>query len=433
MARFKMPGVGPLRSGLIMVCVAGAALAITGFIVMAERPIKIRIATGARSGTYYPLGVGLAEALEHDTDDNIRASVLETGGSMQNLALLRSRRCELALVQNDTPTPRSVQMIAPIFPEVLHIVAREGIDDLSELRDARLAGGAEGSGTARLIEKVLHHYGVRVRMVHPSVSEEGALFRQGRVDAVALVSGLRAAAVDELLRVRGAHLVSLASPGAGSALEGFEINYPFASPAIIPQGTYGREPTLPIGTVSVHAILVARSDLDDDLVYDITQALYTNRMMLMRHHEVAHYLREDYDPSEIGFPLHPGADAYRRRDEPSFLERYSEMLSFLFGLSMAFGSAILGLRQLLSRVRRKGIEGYYRRVEEAVDSIEKASPDDLLRYADTLRQLQRDALRDLMADRLEANQSFTIFQDYLRTELLGIEQRIADVTRRSVP
>ncbi|MBX3275062.1 MAG: TAXI family TRAP transporter solute-binding subunit [Sandaracinaceae bacterium] len=399
-----------------------ASIALAAYFVTRPRDVTLRIATAGRGGTYYPIGEGIAAAIERDVP-GVRVTVLETSGTVENHELLARGGCELALVQNDTPATSPARAVAPIYPEVLHVVARAGIDDLDALRGRRIAGGAEGSGTARLVASVLGHFGLagRVAVVHPTTADAVAAFRRGELDAVALVAALRADAVDELLAVDGAHLLSLGPPGVpGSTLDGFEVNFPFVVPALVPQGAYGRHPATAVGTVGLRAVLVARPDLDAELVHDVTRAIYENRVEMMRHHRAARHITERYDPAELRFALHPGAEAYLRRDQPSFLQRNAPALSFAFATFMATLSALLGLRQHLVRRRRRRIDEYYRRVEA---SVAEADPS---QGARALRELQREALRELIADRLEANQAFTIFQDYLRSELAALERRLEE-------
>ena len=58
------------------------------------------------------------------------------------------------------------------------------------------------------------------------------------------------------------------------------------------------------------------------------------------------------------------------------------------------------------------------------------SVDELIAHREALRGLQRKAFAELVAERLEANDSFTIFQDYVASERRAIEVRIADFPDR---
>jgi len=409
--------------------VLAVILAAGSFFVMRPSKVHVRIATAGRGGTYHPLGLGIAEALDDDLPDRVSTEVLETAGSVQNLEMLERGECEIALVQNDTPGGDDIRLLMPVYREVLHMVVREDIRSLDDLRGRRFAGGAEGSGTARLVESVFEHFGVleEVTIIHPSTSGAVEAYRAGEVDGVGLVSGLRSSAVDVLLEEEGTHLLSIAPPDVvGSNLDGYQVNYPFARASLIPEGAYGRAPDQAIGTISVHALLVAHEDLDRDLVYDITRAIYRNRVELMHRQKVAREITERFDPSEYRYSLHDGAEAYLRRDEPTFWQRWGTAVSFSFAIMTAFFSALLGLRRWFASTRRTNIEGYYTRVEAAVGAVSDAdSPESDLRDAATaLEELHRAALRDLRAGRLEANQSFTIFQDYLTAELEKLNRRI---------
>ena len=82
-------------------------------------------------------------------------------------------------------------------------------------------------------------------------------------------------------------------------------------PAEIPAGAYpGVERAVPV--VAVRNLLVARSDLPDDLVYDITRAIFEHHAELVAVHPEARKLTLEsavkYSPARF----HPGAIRYYR-------------------------------------------------------------------------------------------------------------------------
>ena len=95
------------------------------------------IATGSKSGVYFPVGETLARIIK-DTYPNININVVETAGSVQNLQMLNEGKIDMALVQNDIAfyasqgekmfdknKITSINGIATIFPEVVQIIVRK--------------------------------------------------------------------------------------------------------------------------------------------------------------------------------------------------------------------------------------------------------------------------------------------------------------------
>src|SRR5688572_28403788 len=123
--------------------------------------VELRIATAGRGGTYFPLGESIADILDAELGDSVRAEAIETAGSIDNVARLEAGEDELASVQNDTPAGHVIRTIAPLYDEVMQTVVRDGvgIDRLEELRGHVVSIGAEGSGTAILAQRLLEHFG----------------------------------------------------------------------------------------------------------------------------------------------------------------------------------------------------------------------------------------------------------------------------------
>ena len=101
-------------------------------------------------------------------------------------------------------------------------------------------------------------------------------------------------------------------PIARELIEGLRTGQPFLTPVTIPALTYPNQDE-PVSSVAVKATLVAASSVDADLVYRITDAVFSNVADLMAHHPRA----TDIDPDRaqrledgMAIDLHPGAARY---------------------------------------------------------------------------------------------------------------------------
>jgi hypothetical protein len=70
----------------------------------------------------------------------------------------------------------------------------------------------------------------------------------------------------------------------------------------------------PVQTLAVGAHWVTRADIDDDLVFGITRALWhpSSQVVLANAHERGSEIRLEDALSGIAIPLHPGAERFYR-------------------------------------------------------------------------------------------------------------------------
>ena len=106
----------------------------------------------------------------------------------------------------------------------------------------------------------------------------------------------------------GCELIPIDGPQVDRLLE----NYRFFAKDVIPAGTYDDVPETP--TVSVGAQWVVAAEVDEDLVYGITKALWHEnaRKLLDDGHAKGRAITLETALDGIGIPLHPGAARYYR-------------------------------------------------------------------------------------------------------------------------
>ncbi len=158
-----------------------------------------RIGTGGTSGTYYPIGGIIANAISNppgslDCDKGgscgvpgLVALVQSSSGSIVNVEGIASGAFEMALSQadiaywayngsglyhHDEPN-NSLRAIANLYPESLHVVVRRdaGIKDIAGLVGKHVSLGEKGSGTLVESEAILKAYGLsKNRKARPACS-----------------------------------------------------------------------------------------------------------------------------------------------------------------------------------------------------------------------------------------------------------------------
>lgn len=404
-----------------------------------ESAQQIVIATGPESGTYHALGLAMARVLEAEGVAQ-SVQVIATEGSVANMGFVggSDRRADFAFVQSDARPDGGVRLIAQLYQEILHVlvatrVAGE-IVTLNDLAGRRVSLGTNGSGTRSVAERVIEHFGITVGedlAIPPEQVVEGLV--DGTIDAAFFLSAIPSAIVEELCERDAVRFLTLGDAQLrGNATDALELVFPSLTNSVIPRSTYENLPTDPVATVQVAALLVASSDLDTDLVRTVTSTLFVNRSRLIESDEgrgtAARRIRERFQPEAVLIPYHDGAVDYYRRSDPPFIVEYAETLSFILTVMVGLFSVGVAAREWMRRKMKNRIDLFYVEVEELTTEIDDLSLDELLAHREALRDLQRRAFAELVSERLEANESFTIFQDYVASERVTISARIAEKT-----
>jgi len=403
---------------------------------------EIVIATGPDTGTYHALGMALARVLE-GAGVVQTAEVRATGGSVANMDLIGSvdGGVDLAFVQSDTPAPTRARLVAPLYNEVLHILVSKVVADevrtLFDLRGRRVSLGPEGSGTRQLSKRVLAHFGVEIGedlVLLPGEATAGLI--DGSVHAAFVLNAIPARMVAALAEKDAVRFLSLGDAQEyGNEADALALVFPSIRGTTIPRSTYVRLPARPVRTIEVSAMLIARSDLDPNLVRSIAATIFENRTgaggLEGTDLVVASRIRENYRPGAVAIPFHEGAVAYYHREEPPFFVEYAEAMSLGLTLLVGAYSGYIALREWMRRRMKNRLDAYLLEVERQTEDLGSLSLDELMEHRDALDQVRHRAFSDLVTERLMADESFTIFQNHLRDEFAAIEARIQEKTTPS--
>ncbi len=325
--------------GLRLSCLA-VALSLAGAEIAGAQEIRFfRIATGGTSGTYFPIATLIASAISSPPGSRacedggscgvpgLLAVAQSTQGSVENVALIQSGTVESGFSQADIaywayhgqglyrdrgPSSR-LRAIANLYPESVHVVVRRdgGIARIQDLRGKRVSLGPEESGTVVDARIVLDAYGVGAWEYTASYLQTGPasdLMRKGQLDAFFVVGGHPISAVAQLADDMPIDLLSVDGPEADRLL----TDHPFFVPSTIPQGIYTGVPARL--TLTVGAQWLVSADVEDDVIYGITRALWhrTTRRLLDGGHPDGRLIRLDTALDGIAIPLHDGAARYYR-------------------------------------------------------------------------------------------------------------------------
>lgn len=193
------------------------ALALIGFVWALSAmdpapPGKIRFAAGAPGGAYHAYAERYQRLLE---DQGIEVELVDTAGSIDNLRLLEEGMADVAIVQGGLARPEDAEILRSaggIFEEPFWIFVRADhpAESFSDLRDARLSIGVEGSGTRALALSIQQQYGgawpEAARQKLGSTDSQAALFA-GEIDAAAFAAAPDAPYIQALMRSKDVRLL----------------------------------------------------------------------------------------------------------------------------------------------------------------------------------------------------------------------------------
>jgi hypothetical protein len=316
------------RIGLVvLVTLVAGALAVPAELAAQQRRL-VTIASGWVVGVYYPLAGAMSRIAYTTKDLNLRATVESSGASVANAQLISTGDADFALLQNDIAyyayqgatlaafkdkPVRNMGGVFTIYPELVHIVATQasGVKSVADLRGKRVVLGPHGSGTEQNALQILEIYGLREadlgRAERIDAAAAADQLKDGRVDAAFFTTGLGAAVIVDTFLSGKTMLVPV---GAAEA-EALRKKYPFYTLEKVPANTYkGQERE--VTTPAVMAMMVARTDLPEDLVYRFTKAIFDNLAQFHAAHAAAKHLRLETALNGMPIPLHAGAARFFR-------------------------------------------------------------------------------------------------------------------------
>ncbi|MDD4756895.1 MAG: TAXI family TRAP transporter solute-binding subunit, partial [Prolixibacteraceae bacterium] len=125
------------------------------------------------------------------------------------------------------------------------------------------------------------------------------------VDCAVVAAGVPTSAVVDVSTSLDVRLVDLDT----KVMEEFLKDRPFLHITQIPKGTY-RGIDVDVSAAASPALLVARDDVKDEMVYAITKAIFDNLDTIVASHVQGKMLKLETALNAMSIPLHPGAEKY---------------------------------------------------------------------------------------------------------------------------
>ena len=304
----------------------------------AQAPQFFRIGTGGTAGTYYPVGGMIANAISSPPGSRpcdqggscgvpgLVATAVASNASVANVNAINGGQMESGFTQSDVaywaytgtgiyegrPKVEVLRAITNLFPESFHIVVRKGagVKSMTDLKGKRVSLDEPGSGTLVDARIILAAFGITekdIKAEYLKPNQAGDKMKDGGLDAFFFVGGYPTSAISELASAGGG--IELV-PVAGPEVDKMRQQYGFFSPDTIPANTY--KGIGEVKTIAVGAQWVTSAKQPDQLVYEITKAIWNDnsRKLLDAGHAKGKVITKANATAGAGIPFHPGAEKY---------------------------------------------------------------------------------------------------------------------------
>ncbi|MBN1364739.1 MAG: TAXI family TRAP transporter solute-binding subunit [Syntrophaceae bacterium] len=301
----------------------------------------LRLATGNKSGVYYPLGIAIAEVAK---EANLSIEVLQSGGSIENLHWLSQGNAELCFAQSDAVyyafhgagrfagKKSNIRAIASFYTEPVQIVIRKSLQlkDISEFKGKRISVGPAGGGSEANALAILEASGITINEIHLlNLNYDDTLkaLNENKVDICFITSGIPSDVIKDILKNGAAHLFEI-KPDLLARL--IEID-PFFIITSIPAGTYAQQYEN-ITTVGVSAQLVARADLPHDAAYKLIQTIFIRADVITVKFPQIGNINIRHVFKGIAIPVAEGALTFYQEKGLYRAELYKQLLNYVLAL-----------------------------------------------------------------------------------------------------
>lgn len=308
--------------------VLATAFAAATTIAMAEETQFVSIGTGGVTGVYYPAGGSICRMLNKDRKEHgIRCSVESTGGSGYNVNSIRAGELEFGVAQSDVqaaaiqgtgqfegnPFPE-LRSVFSLHPEPIHLMARadSGIKSFDDLKGKRVNIGNPGSGNRSMMELLMAEKGWTTAdfafAAELKSSEMSQALCDDKFDVTIFVAGLPNGSAQEATTTCDVRMIPLTDEASLNVQQ----KHSEFSQAIIPGGMYTGNPD-DVVTFGPKATIVTSANVSDEVVYQMTKAVFENFESFQRLHPAFAPLQKlEMVHSSLVAPLHPGAEKYYR-------------------------------------------------------------------------------------------------------------------------
>jgi TRAP transporter TAXI family solute receptor len=281
------------KQDYLLVLVSFFAIIVFGLSTTAFAQKKaLTIATAGMSGNWYPFGGGISKIINDNFPDKYTATVVTSTGTQENVRRIDKGQVPFAL-GSARQCYEAYKGVPPLFKKPLRISgiaahygafyalltnAKRGIKTIADIKKnkAKISTYLPGHEIADIAENyVLEANGIKIEdfdLVQYDFSEALANFKDGHIDGFFAPVSLGMASVTELTRTKKVNWVEFGDAAFDKiSKSSFGQLYPVIT---VPANSFPHQSDYK--TIGYQYQIIADPSLSEELVYDITKALWEN-------------------------------------------------------------------------------------------------------------------------------------------------------------
>ncbi|MDD2372361.1 MAG: TAXI family TRAP transporter solute-binding subunit [Syntrophomonadaceae bacterium] len=289
----------------------------------AAKVTNASFSTGAQSGTYYPLGVAIANVWTN-AGIGLNVTAEATGGSIENVRMMGSGQTDVGFVESliadwaytgkeafKDKKIENVRGLISLYPNTVQTVVKvkSGITKYTDLKGKKVAVGIQGSSSPLALQVILESYGLSMSDIKPQYLAYGPamdLLKDDQVDAVLVDAG---APNSSIIDISTQHQVKILSVDPEN-IKKVKEKYPyFSDVATIAKGTY-KGIDEDITTTGSLATICVRAELPDEVVYNMIKTMFEKKADVVKVHDKGNTINLKSATDGFSIPIHPGALKY---------------------------------------------------------------------------------------------------------------------------
>ena len=288
----------------------------------------ITIGTGGITGVYYPTGGAIAKIVNDRADEfGIKATAEATGASIFNINAVKGGNLDFGIAKADSQylayngkgewenAPiAELRSVFSLAPEMITFVVAEdsGIKSIDGVKGKTINIGNPGSGNRQNAIDIFNALGINYEKDFKAESLKAAdaprMLQDGRIDGFFYTVGHPNGNIKEATAgMRKARIIPIPEIKAL-----FDVAPYYSMDSIdmaqYPEATNASEGKIP--TVGMKATLITSANVDEEVVYNLTKAVFENLEELRTLHPALANLTKEGMLEGLSAPLHKGAERY---------------------------------------------------------------------------------------------------------------------------
>lgn len=299
------------RATLLVAALSGCALA--------AQAQQVRLMTGPQGGSWYPLGGAIANIGDKA---GLKVQVLP-GAGIANVKAVQAGKADLGFANSIstvdgvagrapfTEKATNVCNVATLYPQFFQVVANAdaGIKSLADLKGKGLAVQPKGNTAEFISQQALEVYGMKYddmgRVSYVSYTDAVSLMKDNNAQAFTLGTTVPASAIMDLASARDITVVGIPD----DKFQAMRKLNPGYTKLVIPAGSYPKQ-TADVPTIGYATHVIARCDLEEDVVYKVLKGMVDNKADLVSIAKAMSATTPKMMAEDIGVPMHKGATKF---------------------------------------------------------------------------------------------------------------------------